>query len=123
MSRPVKVKIEVKRKYAYLSVIDYGYQYYDDDVDSCNDAFIRLGWDCDYYVTVHRIIKEALPIVEAALKAAVEKSTSMEWSDFETAFSEYLTDTWSPLNSAAEVFRRAGVEFKITSSYGENLKT
>ena len=117
-SRTVKAKIEKKRKYAYITLTDYGIA--DDEDDPW--SLPMVGTSGDYLVRSYRILLRDCFLFEDALKnLCLHRLTGFVWQDAESALSEFLSDTYQTWENLDEVFFRAGIFYKQLPDRTGNL--
>ena len=117
-SRTVNAKIEKKRKYAYITLTDYGIA--DDEDDPWSLPMVSTSGD--YLVRSYRILLRDCFLFEDALKnLCLHHLTGFVWQDAESALCEFLSDTYETWENLDEVFFRAGIFYKRLPDKSGNL--
>ena len=110
LPRYIEMRLKKKRKYAYLTMRDFGFDYEeaDDPWDMPHSSF-----DTEVYVVTHRFLLSELPQFESTVKAYYEKSKSdVAWTNLEDAVKQAITYSHAPTKAIEEFFARAGVAVK-----------
>ena len=110
LAKYIEMTLKKKRKYAYLTMKNFGYDYEeaDDPWDMPHASF-----NTDVYVVTYRFLLSDLPLFESKVKAYYEKKKSyISWTTLEEVIKQALTYSATPTKAVEELFSMAGVEVK-----------
>ena len=105
-----QIRMEKKRKYAYLTMRNFGYDY--EEADDPWDM-PHASPDTSVYVATYRFLLTDLALFESKVKAYYAKKKSLiPWTTLEEVIKQALTYAHMPTKAIEELFVMAGVGVK-----------
>ena len=106
----IEMRLKKKRKYAYLTMRNFGYDY--EEADDPWDM-PHCSFNTDVYVVTYRFLLADLPRFESAVKAYyAKKKSNLPWTTLEEVIQQAITYSYMPTKSIEELFALSGVAVK-----------